>query len=105
MPLPPIDPPNVTEQAIADRDRAARAATFAVGRVVMDNHADMTVLTQVTRESVIVQTALGYLIAHRLITVTPEDEWPEWLALDCPPEMAPDVAALARRARETGIRA
>ncbi len=81
------------QQQIADRDRAARAATFAVDQALIDNYAELRSVPSVVVARVTVEAALGYLIGHGLITVAPAEEWPEWLQLDTPEHLRPDVEA------------
>jgi hypothetical protein len=82
----------------ADRERAAYAAMFATDHVLI-SHPEIMGLPRADQSRITVEAALGYLIGHGLVTVKPESEWPEWLAIDIPEHMEPDVAGrVARRA-------
>lgn len=88
-------PPDVRQQ-IADRDRAARAAIFAADSVLIDNPGVRN-LPGADQTRVTVTAALGYLIGHGLITVAQEADWPEWLSLDIPEHLLPDVDGMLAR--------
>lgn len=84
-----------------DLDRATRAAMFAVDSFVLNRLANVQI-TEAARTRLTVAAALGYLIGTGLIVVTPEEDWPEWLPLDIPAHLKPDVdAAVAELARLT----
>jgi hypothetical protein len=79
-------------QQLADRDRATRAAIFAVDNVLIGSGIDR--LPSAYHSRAAVEAALGYLIGHGLITVTPEADWPEWLPVQCPDHLVPDLAGM-----------
>lgn len=74
---------------LADRDRATRQALFGADEtlVAIDRRLPVAV-----RDRLAVTAALGYLIGHGLITVKPATEWPEWVPLDIPEHLRPDLA-------------
>jgi hypothetical protein len=84
------------QQHIVDRDRCVRIAMFAADKVLLDNP-DLATLPPAYTARVTVEAALGYLIGRGLITVKPDDQWPEWLAVDLPDHMRPDIAGLVQR--------
>ena len=79
------------ERQIADRDRVVYAASFSADRVAIDNYPDFYVLPGHDQTHLILQAALGYLIGRGLIAVKPQDEWPEWLNMEIPDHLRPDV--------------
>lgn len=87
--------PEQRQQQIDDRDRAYRAARFAADQYAMDRQ--VRALPGADQTAAAVTAALGYLIGHGLITVKPADEWPEWLDLDVPEHLAPDVDGMVER--------
>jgi len=78
------------QQQISDRDRAVRAAMFAADHMLISNP-QIYALPKAHVSRLTVEAAVGYLIGHGLITVKPESEWPEWLAMALPEHMEPDV--------------
>ncbi len=82
------------EQQIADRDRAVRAAMFAVDSFAINNRVVLAQCPAATESRALVTAALGYLIGQGLITVTPTPDWPEYLPMDCPTHLLPDVAEM-----------
>lgn len=84
------------QREIYDRDRCVRAAMYAADKTIIDNP-DLATLPPAYTSRVTVEAAIGYLIGRRLITVTPDDQWPLWRELDLPEHMRPDVAGLVQR--------
>ncbi len=62
-------------------------ASEAADRVALS----CTMMTAASRTRAQVQAALEMAIGNGLITITPRDQWPEWIVLD-PPYRLPDVA-------------
>lgn len=92
---PPPVPPDVQQRQVADRDRAVKAAIFAADHAVLKP--GVSALPGADRTRIAVTAAIGHLIGHGLITVTPEAEWPEWLPVDPLPHLAPDTGAVVAR--------
>lgn len=82
--------------SIEDRNKAARAAVFAVGSFAIDNRVELGRLPKAVHDRLIVEVALGYLFGHGLVQLT---EWPEWLPVEAPEEMIPDIRAAAEANR------
>ncbi len=87
------------DRQVADRDRAVQACVFAVDNTLIDNPA-VRALPGADQTRITLEAALGYLIGHGLVEVKPQDEWPEWLAVDMPDHMRVDVEARVRAAAE-----
>ncbi|SNY28938.1 hypothetical protein [Paractinoplanes atraurantiacus] len=85
--------PASARQQIEDRDRAARAAGFAVDGFLIDHYKELERAPQVVYSRLTVEAALGYLIGHGLVKVAPQEEWPEWQPVEIPEHLLPDVAA------------
>jgi hypothetical protein len=104
QPFPARPTPSVEEQqAQRDiRDRLAHVALLATDNIVIDNAAAIAALPSAYRSRITVEAAIGYLIAEGLIRVTPDDEWPEYVSLELPDYLKPDIAgATANHARVT----
>lgn len=88
------EPPSAEDVAgyIDDRDRATRAASFAVDDWWLSQVPNLDRLTAAQRTRLLIAAALGYLIGEGLITVKPEEEWPEYLNMRIPGHLRPDVA-------------
>jgi hypothetical protein len=87
------------EEQQAQRDQLVRAAGFAVDAVLADTPT-YRVLPPAQQTTVTLEAAFGYLLAHRLITVLPDDQWPAWLSLDIPEHLVPDIAGRVKRRAE-----
>jgi hypothetical protein len=84
------------DQQRKDRDRAARAALFAVDLFALNTLARVHI-TEASRTRLTVEAALGYLIGAGLITVTPEADWPEYFEVSIPEHLRPDVDEAVRQ--------
>jgi hypothetical protein len=73
-----------------------RAAIFATDNVIMRNPA-LRALPGADQTRVTAEAVLGYLIGHGLITVHPVQQWPEWLGMEIPDHLRPDVDGLIAR--------
>lgn len=83
-----------------DIQRALRVALFAVDDFVIGETPNMDYLTNAVRTRLTVEAALAYLIGTGLITVLPDEEWPELLPMRVPLALKPDTFSEARRARD-----
>lgn len=79
----------------AQRDQLVRAAGFAVDHVLSDTPT-YRVLPPAQQTTVTLELAIGYLLAHGLIVMLPDEQWPAWLALDIPEHLLPDIAGRVR---------
>jgi len=88
---PTPEPDDATKLAQkADLDRAARTAGFAMATYGM--MPGVSELPRATQDGIALRAGLGLLIGQGLITVKSEDEWPEYISLDVPTWLEPDVA-------------
>lgn len=90
------------EQQKADVRRALHVAIFAVDDFVIGEALNLDYLSNAARTRLIVEAALAYLVGNELITVAPDEEWPDWVPSRIPPDLKPDAAGEARR-RAQGI--
>ncbi len=74
------------------RDMLVRDACFATDMFLDDNAQMLTRVTKASATRLTLQVAIGYLIGQGLIRATPENERPEWLAMDVPEHLQPDLA-------------
>lgn len=82
------------------RDYLAQTATLAVDGFCVRNRDALSAVTEASRTRLIVDAAIGYLLAEGLIQATdPEPDPDRWLALDLPPHLEPDVASALREYR------
>jgi hypothetical protein len=97
------DPTNFTDEQREQRrtrDELVRAAGFATDMFVMDHRAELERVTSVSYTRLTLQAAIGYLIGQGLIRATPEDQRPEWLEMQIPDHLQPDLTeAMAELAR------
>lgn len=87
------------EQQRADIGRALHVAIFAVDNFVMDEGSNLEYVTNAARTRLIVEAALAYLVSNELVTVAPDEQWPDFMPMNVPPELKPDAAGEARRAQ------
>ena len=87
----PTNPTDPTEQRRI-RDMLVRDAIFTTDIFMMDHAADLQRVTAANRTRLTLQAAIGFLLAQGLITATPDDQRPEWMALDLPEHLRPDLA-------------
>lgn len=88
---------------VEDRDRAARLALFAADDVLMrdrETAGQISALPGADRTRIVVEAALGYLIAQGLIEVRPAADWPQTVSLETPDHLRPDVDSMIRRHAE-----
>lgn len=90
------------EQQRADVRRALHASIFAVDNFVIDEAFNLDHLSNAARTRLIVEAALAYLIGNELVTVAPDEQWPDFMPMNVPPELKPDAAGEAR-CRAQGI--
>jgi hypothetical protein len=57
-----------------------------------------SVLPSATHDRLVIQAALGYLLANGIIEVKPQAEWPFTLPMRLPEHLAPDVKAAVDKA-------
>lgn len=88
------------ERQQVDIRRALHVAIFAVDNFVMDERSSLDCLSGAARTRLIVEAALAYLVGNELVTVTPDEQWPDFMPMQVPTELKPDVAGEARRARD-----
>lgn len=74
------------------RDDLARDARLGVDLWVIASWPPMAPLPRVDQTRLIVQATLGYLIGAGLIQAVPPEDRPEWLAVDIPDHLQPDLA-------------
>jgi hypothetical protein len=77
------------------------AVAIPVG-MAFSNPVHRAVLPSGVRDRLVIDAALGYLVAHGIITVKPLDEWPLTLPNRLPEDLAPDVQAEVDRALARG---
>jgi hypothetical protein len=98
----PRTPQSMSEaEQVRVRDMLVRDAIFAADSYLIDNATAVREITPAERTRLTLQVAIGYLISQGLITATPDDQRPEWLSLDLPEHMQPDLAAT--QAAETAL--
>jgi hypothetical protein len=78
-----------------DRDKAVGAVIFAVDQFAVNYANELAMLPRATVTRLIVSAALGYLIGYDLVELV--GDWPEWLMVDMPEGMEPDVGAEVAR--------
>lgn len=87
------------EQQRADVRRALHVSIFAVDNFVMDEWSNLEYLSNAARTRLILEAALAYLVGNELIAVTPDGSWPDFVPMQVPPELRPDVAGEVLRVR------
>jgi hypothetical protein len=92
------------EQVRRDVEKAARAASMAMGLFATRNHDALHQCVPVDHDRILIQGTLAYLFSLGLITSAEEEKWEQWLPTDIPEPFGGDLRArlteaVARRRR------
>jgi predicted kinase len=96
-PLPAIEQRDPCDLELEDRDKLAAAATFAVDKIFINNRRVLDKMPHSIVVKIAVESAIGFLLSHKLISVTPEEQWPMLLTWDIPEHLTPDIAGRYRK--------
>jgi hypothetical protein len=95
--------PQTEEEQRETVHRLARDANLAVDTWVMAHRDELLgEVTAASRTDLIIRAALGYLVGLNLITLT--ENPPEWLPLDIPAHLQPDIDAAKNQYRRLQAR-